>query len=100
MSEQKAIKVGEVYMIQDGESENFVGLEVGFAETVLNRQGAAMVLDNMRNAMNSSGWIAQTILRAPVGEENAQTNEEADTGSDTDTKSSGKKRKKVAKDVD
>ena len=98
MSEQKAIKVGDVYMIQDG--DNFVGLELGFTESVLNRQGAVAILDSMRNAMNSSGWIAQTILRAPVGDEDAQTNEEADTNSDTDTKSSGKKRRKVAKNVE
>ena len=98
MSEQKAIKVGEVYMMQEG--DNFVGLEVGFTDAVLNRQGATMVLDNMRGAMNSSGWIAQTILRAPVGEENAQTNEEANQDSDPDTKVTPKGRKKVAQDVE
>jgi hypothetical protein len=99
MSEQKAIKVGEVYMIQD-DGDKFVGLEVGFTDAVLNRQGAAMVLDNMRNAMNSSGWIAQTILRAPVGEENAQTDEEANQDSDPDTKVTSKGRKKVAQDTE
>ena len=98
MSEQKAIKVGEVYMMQEG--DNFVGLEVGFTDAVLNRQGATMVLDNMRGAMNSSGWIAQTILRAPVGEENAQTNEEANQDSDPDTKVTPKGRKKVAQDAE
>ena len=98
MSEQKAIKVGEVYMMQEG--DNFVGLEVGFTDAVLNRQGATMVLDNMRNAMNSSGWIAQTILRAPVGEENAQTDEEANQDGDPDTKVTPKGRKKVDQDAE
>ena len=98
MSEQKAIKVGEVYMMQEG--DNFVGLEVGFTDAVLNRQGATMVLDNMRGAMNSSGWIAQTILRAPVGEENAQTDEEANQDGDPDTKVTPKGRKKVTQDAE
>ena len=98
MSEQKAIKVGEVYMMQEG--DNFVGLEVGFTDAVLNRQGATMVLDNMRGAMNSSGWIAQTILRAPVGEENAQTDEEANQDGDPDTKVTPKGRKKVDQDAE
>lgn len=98
MSEQKAIKVGEVYMMQEG--DNFVGLEVGFTDAVLNRQGATMVLDNMRGAMNSSGWIAQTILRAPVGEENAQTDEETNQDGDPDTKVTPKGRKKVTQDAE
>lgn len=95
--ESNLVQVGAVCLVKGEEDGQFTGVELLFTDQVLNRQGAAMVMDNIRGALNSSIWVASTLLRAPAEENNAQTDEEADTPSDTDDEVSGKKRTKVAK---
>lgn len=98
-NQAEMVHVGNVYMVKT--NENFVGLEIGWTENVLNRQGAASVLDMIRNMMSKSGWIAQSVLRAPeieqpIGPEvtDAQTDEQAGGDSNQDAKMSASKQKK------
>lgn len=100
MSEQATlVKVADLFLVKQG--DDYVGMELGFNENVLNRQGGAMVLDTLRGAMNSSTWVASTLLRAPVeGQANAQADQGANQSSDTDDEGTGKARRKVKTDVD
>lgn len=56
------VKVAEVYLVKDG--EQFVGMELGWTESVLNEQGAASVLDTLRGQLDRSAWVATMVMRA------------------------------------
>lgn len=72
-------KVAEVYLVQ--EDDKIVGLEMGFTSSVQTKLGGAMVLNQLMAKLTDSAWTFNTIVR--VGD--AQTNESADEGGDTDT---------------
>jgi len=78
------IHVGSVYLTKDEEGK-INGVEIGFTENVTNQSGACFVLDSVRGGLNSSAWIGQTISR--VENKDAQADENATEGGDTDAKS-------------
>lgn len=80
------VKVAEAYLVQEG--EEFVGIELVFTEDVRNKRGACMVLDTLRGRMDNSGWVTQTIMRVEDKEpQDAQTNEQAVEGGNSDAES-------------
>ncbi len=98
-NEAELIKVGEVFVVQH--ESKLVGAENAFTDSVRNKMGAATTLDLVRNAMNNSGWIAQTIMRVE-DKEDAQTDTpaEGERGEDNQTppKPASKAKKNAKKD--
>lgn len=89
------VHVGDLYIVKNG--EQILGVETLFTENVLNKQGAVLVLDNLKGALNSTGWTMNTVMRVQDREQgDAQTNTETSESSDTGAESTGKKRKAKA----
>jgi len=76
-----AIKVGEIVLIKEG--DEFVGVEVGFAPSVMAKAGAVTVLNMLKGAMENTGWVFNTIGRVA----DAQADEEPSEGGDTNAES-------------
>lgn len=104
MSEQQKepmmVHVGDLYIVK--RDEQILGVETIFTDNVLNKSGAILVLDNMKAALNNTGWTLNTVMRVQDKEQqNAQTDVEADNSGDTGVESTGKKqRKKVKADAE
>lgn len=88
------IKVAEVFLVK--ENEQFVGVELGFNENVLNKRGAASVLDTLRSGLNNAGWVTSTVMRVEDREENAPSEPEGSAGGDTGAEAPKPKRGKKA----
>jgi hypothetical protein len=73
------VRVAEVVLVKDG--DNFVGAELGFGTNVNNKDGAALVLNMLGDAMRNVTWTFNTLMRVA----DAQTNAQADGSGDTDT---------------
>ena len=99
MSEDfQTIKVGEIVLIKKG--DEYVGTEIVWGENVLNRSGATYILDMLQSMFTKTGWVTQTILRAPENqgeaEVDAQMEEAADQSSDAPDKGAKKSRRKIS----
>lgn len=81
--EAKLIRVAEVFVVQH--EGQYVGVEVGFTDSVLSKQGAATCLDFMRGALNSSFWITNTVMRVEDRDAQTELGEEGDGGEDSET---------------
>ena len=93
--EPQTVHVGDLYIVKNG--DQILGVETLFTENVLNAQGAVLVLDNLKGALNSTGWTMNTVMRGKDREQgDAQTNTETSEDSDTGAESTGKKRKAKA----
>lgn len=94
------VHVGDLYIVKNG--EQILGVETVFTENVLNKQGAVLVLDNLKGALNSTGWTMNTVMRVQDREQgDAQVDTQASVSSDTGTEGAGKKqRKKVQADAE
>lgn len=68
---EELIKVADVYLVKN--EDNFTGCNVGFNESVKNKRGAALVIDMLRQSMNSSAWTTMTVMA--VRDQDAQTDE-------------------------
>jgi len=90
------VHVGDLYIVKNG--EQILGVETLFTENVLNAQGAVLVLDNLKGALNSTGWTMNTVMRVQNREQgDAQTNTETSEDSDTGAESTGKKQRRKVK---
>ena len=87
------IKVAEVFLVKEG--DQFVGVELGFNENVLNKRGAASVLDTLRSGLNNAGWVTSTVMRVE-DREDAPSEPEASAGGDTGAEAPKPKRGKKA----
>jgi hypothetical protein len=63
------IKVAELYLVKEG--EQYTGLEMPMTENVLNKTGAANLLDMAKRCLDDSSWIVNTVMRV----KDAQTNQ-------------------------
>jgi hypothetical protein len=77
--ENSFVHVGNVLLAKNG--EDFTGVEIVFTKNVLNKMGAASILDTLRSAMNVAGWTTTTVMR--VEDQDAQAIKQADQGGDT-----------------
>ncbi len=81
MADAKFIKVADVYVVEDG--GKYVGVEFGFTDAVVSTVGAATALDFVRGALNSSGWVTQTVMRVEdKGDAQTEPEGESDGGED------------------
>ena len=81
MSDPTVTKVAELYVVSN--DEELLGVECAFDENVRNKLGAAQVLDLTRAALNTSGWVTQTVMRV----EDAQDDGESEVDSVEDSAS-------------
>ena len=94
--EPQMVHVGDLYIVKNG--EQILGVETVFTDNVLNKQGAVLVLDNLKGALNSTGWIMNTVMRVQDREQgDAQVDTEADDSGDTGAESAGKKQRRKNK---
>lgn len=94
--EPQTVHVGDLYIVKNG--DQILGVETLFTENVLNKQGAVLVLDNLKGALNSTGWTMNTVMRVQNREQgDAQTNTETSEDSDTGAESTGKKQRRKVK---
>jgi len=77
---EELIKVADVYLVKN--DENFTGCNVGFVDSVKNKRGAALVLDMLRQSMNSSAWTTMSIMA--VRDQDAQADQGAENGGNPD----------------
>tara|TARA_A100000164_G_C21353485_1_gene516426 strand:- start:3 stop:287 length:285 start_codon:yes stop_codon:yes gene_type:complete len=78
------IPVGSISLIQ--RNDKFTACEIDFGENVRNKEGAVIVLDMLRQCMNSSAWITSQVMTVPDQEAaDAQTEGTGDKTSDPDT---------------
>lgn len=73
------VHVGNLLLAKNG--DDFTGVEIVFTKNVLNKMGAASILDTLRSAMNVAGWTTTTVMR--VEDQDAQAIKQADQGGDT-----------------
>ncbi len=94
----QTIKVGDLVLIK--KDDEYVGTEIVWNENVLNRSGATFILDMLQNMFTKTGWVTQTLLRAPENKQeaevDAQTEESTDQSGDADDTSAKKSRRKIS----
>ena len=100
--EIQTIKVGDLVLVKKG--GEYIGSEIVWGENVLNRSGATYALDMLQSMFTKTGWVTQTILRAPENqpenqgeaEVDAQIEEATDQSSDAPDKGAKKSRRKIS----
>ena len=70
MSETTVTKVAELYVVSN--DEELLGVECAFDDNVRNKMGAAQVLDLTRAALNTSGWVTQTVMRVSDAQDDGE----------------------------
>ena len=94
----QTIKVGDLVLIK--KDDEYVGTEIVWNENVLNRSGATFILDMLQNMFTKTGWVTQTLLRAPENKQeaevDAQIEESTDQSGDADDTSAKKSRRKIS----
>lgn len=73
------IKVAELVLVKEG--GEFVGMELPLNENVLNKAGAAGILDQLKWRLFDSSWVVNTVMR--VEDKNAQANQSGSESGDT-----------------
>ena len=71
------IKVADLFLVKEG--DEYTGLEMPMTDNVLNKTGAANLLDFTKRCLDDSSWVVNTVMRV----KDAPTKQSGDTNSDT-----------------